>query len=89
MKALLEKEVLLAAEYTNTLNQESLPSAVGFSYSAGHTETALQSGHCWNLTSVIHSSAGLSWLRASYSLLSGLGYQDEVCMSNVDAHMWK
>lgn len=87
MKPVLEKQVLLAAECINTLNQESLLTAVGFSYFAGHMEPVLQCDHCWNPTSVIHSSVGLLWLSAS--LLSGLEYQDEVCMSNVDAHMWK
>lgn len=89
MKPVLEKEVLLAAEDANTLTQESLLTALGFSYFAGHTETALQFDHRWIPTSVIHSSAGLTWLTAPHSLLGGPGYQDEVCMSNVGAHMWK
>lgn len=89
MKPVLEKEVLLATEYANTLNQESLLTAVGCSYFVGHTETALQFDHCWNPTSVIHSPVGLTWLSASSCLRSGLGYQDEVCMCKVDAHMWK
>lgn len=40
VKPVLEKEVLLAAEHTNTLNQESLLTAVGFSYFVGHTENS-------------------------------------------------
>lgn len=66
MKPLLEKEVLLAAEYINTLNQESLLTAVGFGYFAGHMETVLQFGRCWNPTSVIHSS-GWASLVVSFS----------------------
>lgn len=87
MKPALEKEVLLAAEHINTLHQESLLTAVGLSYFAGHMEIVLQFGHCWNPPSVIHSPVGLLWLSAS--LLRGLEYQHEVCMPNLDAHMWK
>lgn len=65
MKPVLEKEVLLATEYANTLNQESLLAAIGFSYFVGHTETVLQCDHCWNPTSVIHSFVGLVWLSTS------------------------
>lgn len=61
MKPVLEKEVLLATEYANTLNQELLLTAVGFSCFVGHTETGFQCDHCWSTSSVIHSSVlGLS-----------------------------
>lgn len=59
----------LATEYSNKLNnQEPLLTHVSFSYFAGHLATVLQCDHCWNCTSMIHSSVGLFWLSASYSV---------------------
>lgn len=70
MKRVVEEEMQLATEYPNTLsNEESLLTAVGFSYFVGHMATVLQRDPCWNCTSEINSSVGLICLSASYSLL--------------------